>query len=73
MIAHQAPDHGLGSRVEAGLWAARVRLGRNVPSRAVLTHYLLDKRKTDTEHVGNGALGTAAPLPSAQNLLTEIE
>jgi hypothetical protein len=73
MSAHQTPAHGLGSRVEAELLAARVRLGRNVPSRAVLTHDLLDKRETDAEHVGNGALGTESPLPSAENLLTEIK
>jgi len=56
-----------------GLWAVCVRLGRNVPSRAVWTHDLLDTRKTGAEHVDNGALGTEAPLPRAENFLMEIE
>jgi hypothetical protein len=73
MIAHQASDNGLGGGVQAGLLAPCVRLRGDVPGSAVLTQHLLDKRKTDAEHVGNSALGTESPLPSAENFLTEIE
>ena len=73
MIADQALDHGMSGCVEAGFLASRVGLRGNGPGGAVLTQHLLDKRETDAEHVGKGALGAESPLPSAENLLTEIE
>jgi hypothetical protein len=64
------PDDGVGGRVQAGLLAARVGLRGNVPGGAVLAQYLLNKRETHAEHVGNGALGAESLLAGAENLLT---
>ena len=52
---------------------AWVRIDGELRPRAMISRYLLDKRETDAEHVGNSALGTQSPLPSAENFLTEIE
>ena len=70
MVAHQALDDSLSSRVQAGLLTTRVGLWGNVASGTVLAQHFLDKRETDAEHVGNGALRAESPLAGAENLLT---
>lgn len=72
MVTHEALHDSPSSGIQARLLTTRMGLWGNVASGPVLAQHFLDEGETDAEHVGNGALGTEAPLPRAQNLLTEI-
>jgi hypothetical protein len=47
-----------------------MRLGGKIAGGAVLAQHFLHEGETHPEDVGNRALGTEMPLPSAQDLLT---
>jgi len=54
---YQPPDQGVSGRVQGRSLAARVRVGRDVPRRAVPTSPLFDARETDAAEVRKRALG----------------
>jgi hypothetical protein len=55
--------------MQPALGAARVRLGRHVPSAPVAAQELFDKRHTDPKQVCEGALGAKPPCVGVDNLV----
>lgn len=73
MVMHQRPHPCVGGGVQGGLLAARRRLGRKSPRRAVTASELFDTRDTDAEEVRERALGAKSARACMKNLLSEVE